>query len=101
MLQVFEHFSAIWSLLYTRPHTQRKRLLQDLEEFVVGRKLIKMCAEVSESEEDSASEDDMIALPSTVLRIVYYTRYLQRNAVPGGNNRGIIEQISLKADHRR
>ena len=53
------------------PHTQRKRLLQDLEEFVVGRKLIKMCAEVSESEEDSASEDDMIDLPSTVLRIVY------------------------------
>ena len=49
------------------PRTQRKRLLQDLEEFVVGQKLIKMCAQVSESEEDSASDDDMIDLPSTLL----------------------------------
>ena len=64
------------------PRTQRKRLLQDLEEFVVGQKLIKMCAQVSESEEDSASDDDMIDLPSTLLQIVYCTRYLQRNAVP-------------------
>ena len=64
------------------PRTQRKRLLQDLEEFVVGQKVIKMCTELSGSEEDSASDDDMMDLPSTVLRIVHCTRYLQRNAVP-------------------
>ena len=64
------------------PRTQRKRLLQDLEEFVVDQKIFKMCAEFSGSEEDSASADDMMDLPSTVLRIVHSTRYLQRNAVP-------------------
>ena len=86
LLQAFEHFSefsAVRFLTYTMPYiSQRKRLVQDLEEFVVGRKLIKLCTVVPDSEEDSAAEDDMLDQPLTALHIVQSTRYLQRNAVP-------------------
>ena len=61
--------------------SRRKRVIEDLEEWVVGRKLVEMCQEESDSEEDSI-QDYIMDLPLQLLHIVHSTRYLERSDVP-------------------
>ena len=61
--------------------SRRKRVIEDLEEWVVGRKFVEMCQDESESDEDSM-QDNMLDLPSHLLQIVNFSRYLERNDVP-------------------
>ncbi|GAU97259.1 hypothetical protein RvY_08586 [Ramazzottius varieornatus] len=57
--------------------SERKRFIEDLEEWVVGRKLLKMNLDLDEHD-----DDDEVDVPAVLLQLVTATRYLQRPEVP-------------------
>ncbi|GAU97733.1 hypothetical protein RvY_08979 [Ramazzottius varieornatus] len=59
--------------------SERKRLIGDLEEWVVGRKLMKMNLDLDEDDDD---DDDEVDVPTMLLQLVSATRYIQRPEVP-------------------
>ncbi|GAU89405.1 hypothetical protein RvY_01956 [Ramazzottius varieornatus] len=57
--------------------SERKRFIGDLEEWVVGRKLMKMNLDLDEHD-----NNDEVDVPTVLLQLVTATRYLQRPEVP-------------------